>query len=88
MIINIGIWQAKGLFGEFGGDGRGFTNPGFAAFFKPFGNEIKDLPAWPTFEVLVALILVTGIIYYALAVRGRAADVESADVVTGEAVIG
>ncbi len=88
MIINIGIWQDKGLFGEFGGDGRGFTNPGFAAFFKPFGNEIKDLPAWPTFEVLVALILITGIIYYAVAVRGRAADVESADVVTGEAVIG
>lgn len=88
MIINIGIWQDKGLFGEFGGDGRGFTNPGFAAFFKPFGNEIKDLPAWPTFEVLVALILITGIIYYAIAVRGRAADVESADTVTGEAIIG
>jgi urea carboxylase system permease len=88
MIINIGIWQDKGLFGEFGGDGRGFTNPGFGAFFKPFGTEIKDLPAWPTFEVLVALILVTGIIYYAVAVRGRAADVEAADTVTGEATIG
>ena len=88
MIINIGIWQDKGLFGEFGGDGRGFTNPGFGAFFKPFGTEIKDLPAWPTFEVLVALILITGVIYYAAAVSGRAADVESADAVTGEAVIG
>jgi urea carboxylase system permease len=88
MIINIGLWQDKGLFGEFGGDGRGFTNPGFGAFFKPFGTEIKDLPAWPTFEVLVALILISGIVYYAIAVRGRAADVESADTVTGEAVIG
>jgi urea carboxylase system permease len=88
MIINIGLWQDKGLFGEFGGDGRGFTNPGFGAFFKPFGAEIEGLPAWPTFEVLVAVILITGIIYYAIAVRGRAADVESADAVTGEAVIG
>ncbi|MEO6208318.1 MAG: amino acid permease [Candidatus Limnocylindrales bacterium] len=88
MIINIGIWQDKNLFGEFGGDGRGFTNPGFAAFFKPFGNEIADLPPWPTFEVLVGVILITGIIYYAVAVRGRAADIESADAVTGEAVIG
>ncbi len=88
MIINIGIWQDKGLFGEFGGDGRGLTNPGFAAFFKPFGSELKDLPTWPTFEVLVAVILITGLIYYAVSVRGRAADVESADSVTGEAVIG
>ncbi|MGK2849739.1 MAG: amino acid permease [Candidatus Limnocylindrales bacterium] len=88
MIINIGIWQDKALFGEFGGDGRGFTNPGFGAFFKPFGNEIEGLPAWPTFEVLVAVILIFGVIYYALAVRGRAADIESADAVTGEAMIG
>jgi len=88
MIINIGIWQDKSIFGEFGGDGRGFTNPGFGAFFKPFGNEIEGLPAWPTFEVLVAVILIVGIIYYALAVRGRAADIESADAVTGEAIIG
>ncbi|MEO7667590.1 MAG: amino acid permease, partial [Dehalococcoidia bacterium] len=35
MIVNIGIWQDKGLFGEFGGDGRGFTNPAFSAFFTP-----------------------------------------------------
>ena len=88
MLINIGVWQDKGIFGEFGGDGRGFTNPAFGAFFKPFGNEFKDLPAWPTFEVLVGLILITGIIYYAVSVRGRAHDVESADAVTGEATIG
>jgi len=88
MLINIGIWQDKGLFGEFGGDGRGFTNPGIGAFFKPFGNEITGLPAWPTFEVLVGVILITGIIYYAIAVRGRTADVESADAITGEATIG
>jgi hypothetical protein len=87
MIVNIGIWQDKGLFGEFGGDGRGFTNPAFSAFFTPFGQTYENLPPWPTFEVLVALILVLGILYYAVSVRGRAADVE-ADVATGEAMIG
>lgn len=86
MIVNIGIWQDKGLFGEFGGDGRGFTNPAFSAFFTPFGQTFENLPPWPTFEVIVGTILVFGAIYYALAVRGRAADVE-ADVATGEAMI-
>jgi len=86
MLFNIGIWQDKGLFGEFGGDGRGFTNPGIGSFLTPFGNKIDGLPAWPTFETLVALILITGAIYYAVAIRGRAHDVE-ADVATGEAVI-
>jgi urea carboxylase system permease len=88
MIINIGLWQDQGLFGELGGDGRGYTNPAFSAFFTPFGATIENLPAWPTFEVLVGVILIAGIAYYALEVRGRAHDVESADAVTGEAVIG
>jgi urea carboxylase system permease len=87
MIVNIGLWQDKGLFGEFGGDGRGFTNPAFSAFFTPFGQTFDNLPPWPTFEVIVATILLFGILYYAVSVRGRAADIE-ADVATGEAVIG
>ena len=86
MIINIGIWQDTGLFGNFGGDGRGFTNPGISAFLTPFGNKIEGLPAWPTFETIVATILILGAIYYAIEVRGRAHDVE-ADVATGEAMI-
>jgi urea carboxylase system permease len=86
MLFNIGIWQDKGLFGEFGGDGRGFTNPGIGSFLTPFGNKIDGLPTWPTFETLVALILITGAIYYAVAIRGRVHDIE-ADVATGEAVI-
>lgn len=88
MIVNIGLWQDTGLFGDFGGDGRGFTNPAFGAFFTPFGNTIENLPAWPTFEVLVGVILLAGIVYYAVAVRGQAHDIESADAVTGEAMIG
>jgi hypothetical protein len=87
MLINIGIWQDKSLFGEFGGDGRGFTNPGIASFITPFGNKIDGLPAWPTFESIVGVLLLLGALYYIVSVRGRAADVE-ADVATGEAVIG
>jgi amino acid transporter len=87
MLFNIGIWQDKGIFGEFGGDGRGFTNPAFSAFFTPFGNKYENLPPWPTFETIVAVILIFGAIYYALEVRGRAHDVES-DAATGEAMIG
>jgi urea carboxylase system permease len=87
MIINIGLWQDKGLFGEFGGDGRAYTNPAFSAFFTPFGNKYENLPPWPTFEVLVGVILLFGALYYAFQVRGRAHDVES-DSATGEALIG
>jgi urea carboxylase system permease len=86
MIINIGIWQDPNLFGNFGGDGRAFVNPGFGAFFTPFGQKFENLPAWPTFEVIVVTLLLTGALYYLVSVRGRAADVE-ADVATGEAVI-
>lgn len=88
MIINIGLWQDTGLFGDFGGDGRGFTNPAFSAFFTPFGQTFENLPAWPSFEVIVGVILITGALYYALSVSGRAHDIESADAATGEVVIG
>ncbi len=88
MILNIGLWQDTGLFGDFGGDGRGFTNPMINSFLKPFGNELTGMPAWPTFETIIGVILVFGVIYYAVAVRGSAHDVESADAATGEATIG
>ena len=87
MLVNFALWQDKGLFGEFGGDGRGFTNPGFAIFFTPFGQTLENLPNWPMFEVIVGVILLTGALYYALEVRGRAHDVES-DSATGETMIG
>ena len=45
------------------------------------------MPAWPTFETLIGVIVVLGIVYYAIAVRGSVADVES-DKATGEALIG
>lgn len=87
MLINFALWQDESLFGAFGGEGRGFTNPGFGLFFTPFGKTIEGLPNWPMFEVIVATILLFGALYYATSVRGRAADVE-ADAATGEAIIG
>jgi urea carboxylase system permease len=87
MLLNIGLWNDPALFGDFGGDGRLFTNPFIESFFTPFGQTIEGLPKLPTFETLVAVVLVAGAIYYAISVRGRAADVE-ADLATGEAVIG
>jgi urea carboxylase system permease len=87
MLLNIALWKDPGLFGDFGGDGRAITNPTIDGFIKPFGNAIGGMPAWPIFETLVVTILVLGAIYYAVSVRGRAADQE-ADLATGEAVIG
>ncbi len=87
MLINFALWQDESLFGVFGGEGRGFTNPGFGIFFTPFGNTIEGLPNWPMFEVIVATLLLTGALYYLVSVRGRPADIE-ADAATGEAVIG
>ena len=63
------------------------TNPTIDGFIKPFGNAIAGMPSWPIFETLVITILVLGAIYYAVSVRGRAADIEG-DLATGEAVIG
>ncbi len=88
MLLNIGIWQDPALFGDFGGAGRAITNPTIDAFIKPFGTEIAGLPAWPIFETLVGTLLVTGAIYYAIAIRGRAADTESEVGVAPEGVIG
>jgi urea carboxylase system permease len=89
MIINIALWADGSLFGDWGSDGRLFWNPFINTFIKPFGNEIPGLPAWPVFETLVGAILFFGVIYYVVAVRGSAHDVETqADMVTGEAVIG
>jgi amino acid transporter len=76
MLLNIALWQDPGLFGDFGGAGRGVTNPTIDGFIKPFGTAIDGMPTWPIFESLVVTLLVLGAIYYAVSVRGREADVE------------
>jgi urea carboxylase system permease len=87
MILNIGLWADHGLFGNFGSDSRALWNPFIDGLFKFLDKPIAGLPHWPLFESIVGLLLVTGAIYYVVAVRGKAHDVES-DAATGETVIG
>ncbi|HSS36750.1 MAG TPA: amino acid permease [Patescibacteria group bacterium] len=87
MIINIALWASPELFGDFGGPGRAYWNPLINVLFKINGQALDGLPAWPLFETLVGLLIVVGSIYYAVAIRGRADEVEY-DPTTGEGVIG
>lgn len=87
MIVNIGLWTAPELFGDFGNDLRGYTNPFINTFLQFGGQKLDGLPTWPVFETLVGVIFLAGAVYYVLAVRGQAPDIE-ADKATGEALIG
>jgi amino acid transporter len=88
MIVNVGLWASPELFGDFGGEGRNYWNPLINGLFEVAGQKLEALPPWPLYESLVGLLFVVGAIYYVIAIRGKAADVEGADAVTGEAVIG
>ncbi|MDP9250492.1 MAG: amino acid permease [Chloroflexota bacterium] len=87
MIINIGLWNDEGLFGNFGTASRALWNPFIDGLFKFLDKPIAGLPHWPLYESIVGVLLVTGILYYVIAVRGTVHDVES-DAATGETVIG
>jgi amino acid transporter len=88
-VVNIGLWEST-IFGDWGTSGRAIWNPFINTFVKPFGQELTWLPAWPLFESMIGLLLITGAIYYGLVVRRSAPDVEAAeaDPATGEAIIG
>jgi amino acid transporter len=88
MIVNVGLWASPELFGDFGGEGRAYWNPLINGLFEVAGQKLEALPTWPLYESLVGLLLVVGAIYYVVSIRGQAPDVEGADAVTGEAVIG
>lgn len=88
MILNIALWNDPGLFGDFGGEGRAYWNPFINSFLQWFGQPLDGLPAWPLYETIVGTLLILGAVYYAVAVRGRKRDVEVADPVTGEALLG
>jgi Amino acid transporters len=92
MVINIGIWTDP-MFGAFGTDLRATWSNPFINTFLAFGknadgtaNILSGLPAWPVFETLVGLVVLTGAIYYLAIQRGREDRVE-ADLATGEAMI-
>jgi amino acid transporter len=87
MIVNIGLWVAPNLFGDYGTDLRAWSNPFINTFLSWGGNVLSDLPAIPVFEALVGLVVIVGAIYYVIAQRGHEERVE-ADIATGEAVIG
>ena len=88
MILNIALWNDPGLFGDFGGEGRAYWNPFINSFLQWFGQPLEGLPAWPLYETMVGTLLILGAVYYVVAVRGRERDVEVADPVTGEALLG
>ena len=79
MILNIALWNDPGLFGDFGGEGRGFPywNPFINSFLQWFGQPLEGLPAWPLYETIVGTLLVVGALYYIASVRGRASDLEA-----------
>jgi amino acid transporter len=87
MIINIGLWVAPDLFGDFGTDLRALSNPFINTFISWGGEVLTGLPAIPVYETLVGLVVLVGVIYYLVAQRGRAERVE-VDPATGEAMIG
>ena len=88
MLINVGLWASPELFGDFGGEGRAYWNPLINGLFSIGGQKLEALPPWPLFESLVGLLLVTGAIYYAVAIRGTQHDIEVAPGATPDAVIG
>jgi urea carboxylase system permease len=88
MIVNIGLWASPQLFGDFGGEGRNYWNPLINGLFTVGGQKLDALPPWPLFETLVGILLVTGAIYYVIAIRGSARDVEGVADASPDAVIG
>jgi amino acid transporter len=89
MIVNIALWNSPELFGDFGSAGRASWNPLINGLFSINGTALTGLPAWPLYETIVGVLLVLGGLYYLVAVRGKASDVEAAsDAVAADAVIG
>ena len=88
MIANVGLWASPQLFGDFGSDGRAYWNPLISGLFSVGGQKLDWLPPVPLFEGLVGVLLVLGAIYYVVAVRGTARDIEEAPAGATDAVIG
>ena len=87
MLINIAIWQDRGLFGDFGGVAARSRTRSINTFIKPFGNDDRGCPRGRSSRRW-SVSSSCSVLYYVVSIRGRAADVEAADAATGEAVIG
>jgi urea carboxylase system permease len=78
MLLNIALWNSD-IFGDWGTAGRTYWNPFVDSFLTFLGEPISWLPSWPLFETMVGLFLVLGVLYYVIAVRGTAHDMEGVD---------
>ena len=89
MIINIGLWQDQGLFGDFGGDGRGVHEPVDQHVLQAVRQRRStDLPAWPVFETLVGVVLIVRARSTTWSRSAARRTTSRRDAATGEAVIG
>ena len=87
MIINFALWSDPALFGDFGERPARPDEPVVDRLHVGSASRSRWLPAIAALRRHRAAVLVAGVVYYAVAVRGRADRVE-ADPATGEAVIG
>jgi amino acid transporter len=85
MLINFALWQ-NASFGVWGSALRVNSNPTIDTL-SMFGISLSGLPQLPLFETFLAIVLVVGILYYGLALRGRVDAAAAADLATGEAAI-
>ena len=86
MILNFALWNAPDWFGNFAAF-RDLTNPLINGLLI-FGGTISWLPAIPIFEATLGILLIAGIVVYAVGAKIDAVgtDVE-ADAATGETAI-
>jgi urea carboxylase system permease len=86
MIVNFALWHHD-AFGDWGNALRDLTNPTINTLTFLGSDALSSLPAFPIYESFLGIVLIAGVVYYALAQRGHADAIE-ADLATGEAVIG
>ncbi len=88
MLVNFGLWDWPGLFGNWGNSLRDLTNPNISTLTFLHSAPLTGLPAWPVFESVLGLIFLGGLAYYAVAERRVEREEIEADEATGEAIIG
>lgn len=88
MLINFSLWH-NDAFGDWGNGLRDLTNPLLNTLTFLGSDPLTGLPAWPLFEVTIGVLVVVGIVVYAVGERMQVVGTEvEADAATGEATIG
>jgi len=87
MIINFALWNAPDWFGNFAAF-RDLTNP-LVNGLSFFGSTLSWLPAIPIFEATLGVLLLSGLVVYAVGAKIDAVGTNvEADAATGEVAIG